>query len=118
MQDILANPWCRVLLSLLESGGESTSVAALAHRVASHGRHDEVGPSEKGSGQRETTPTKTREHVRAHARAMARLGILGYDPDADAVWIPADVALSVRPPGDRSGPTSTERDVETQVSNR
>lgn len=97
MHDALSDPRYRSILFHLQGRADPVTVAAVTRGVESADR----SPSEAtpGDGAEDVSPGD----VRGRVLEMVALGILGYDVDADAVWIPADVTISVAPPSAPGG---------------
>lgn len=107
VHDALRSQFHRAILYHLQDQGEPVSLAAVGRAVAtSSGAPGSAKP---------TDPARAyHRDVRAHVLDLAEIGLLDYDPGADAVRIPEDVTISVALPwtvpsrafvtGDPSGP--------------
>ena len=89
MHDVFSDPWRRAILYYLQERGQPSTVTALARRLVAWFQEARRRRPRSDGG----TPS-----LRSHVVEMAAFGILGHDPEADTVWIPETVAVSVAPP--------------------
>jgi len=95
MHDVFSDWWRRAILAYLDDRGSPASLTALTRQVlAWYGGAAASVPPDWSLVER------THRGLRhGHVRELRAADILGYDPEADTVWLPDDVAVSVpRPP--------------------
>lgn len=94
---VVLSDWSRrSILYCLQEHDDAVAVTTVTEQLLTwQRRYDE-------SGECDTVPvSEMRQQIlQAHILKMEEFGILGYDPDADTVWIPEDVSISVTPPWD------------------
>lgn len=92
MHDVFSNRCRRSILYCLQEEVGPVRLSNVLHRVVTR-RPAGGDPADPGAGER-LTPEAARQQV----FKLEEFGLVEYDPETDAVWIPDDVAITVTPP--------------------